>query len=574
MGATVMLNAASLARPHLLKILTDEVLTGNHLEDRMPLLGKILAGLLAAVVVKSLFTYIQGVSLNQASQGTIRDMREDVFSHMQKLPLSWFEGNRIGDTLIRFTDDLRVSVEFLTSGVTLATNDSLTFVTSLAWMLHKDWQLTVIATVVMPLAGITVRRYAKKLSEATTTAQEKLADLSSVVQETVSGIKVVKSFNREEQEGDRFSAHNEESFRWAMRIVQHTATQSPIVEVLATSGIALVLWYCALNVIAGRLTLGDLLAFWAYMLMATTPVNRMPQVSSLTQRGLTALDRFLSIRDEATEAEAAAAARARAGRPQAAEIELDQVRGDIELRNVRFRYSADRDEALRGVSLTIRAGEHVALLGRNGAGKSTLVNLLPRFHEVQDGEILIDGVNTLDIALPSLRRHIGLVAQDTFLFSGTLASNLRYGKESATDAELAEALRGSGADSFVNRLEGGLAFTLGERGSGLSGGQRQRIAIARMLIKDPRIVILDEATSNLDPEAEQAVRDSLAAITRGRTVITIAHRLAAARGADRIIVLDQGTVAEQGTHAELMASGGLYCDMWTQMRQDAEGGAA
>ncbi|MBM3462609.1 MAG: ABC transporter ATP-binding protein [Armatimonadetes bacterium] len=556
--ATIILNFASLIRPWLLKILTDQVLTGSTLEGKIPLLLWVLAGLFGATVVKGVFTYVQGLSLNLASHGTVRDLREDVYAHLLRLPLPWFEGRRVADILVRFTDDLRVTIEFMTSGLTNLTNDVVIFITAMSWMLFRDWKMTLVGMVVTPLAGVVVRRFSRKVSAATSQAQERLDDLSSIVHETVKGQKVVKSFNRESHEGDRFRQRNEETFRWAMRIVQYTATQSPIVEVLATAGIAVVLWYCATEIILGRMTFGDLLAFWAYMLMATTPINRMPATVTTVQRGCTALARILEIRDTPTED--------LAPRP-----DLPPVKGEIEFRDVRFRYQEGREEALQGINLRVAPGEHVAIVGRNGAGKSTLVNLLPRFYDLQEGDILIDGVSIRDVSLGSLRSQIGIVPQETFLFSGTIRKNLRYGRLEASDDEIVEVAKQSNSHNFILNFTNTYDAALSQGGGGLSGGQKQRIAATRMMLKNPPIVILDEATSAMDPEAEKAFQDTLESLTHGRTVLSIAHRMVACRIADRIVVLDRGKVVEEGSHDELLARQGTYHQLYMSMLRDEEG---
>jgi len=559
-AATVILNFASLIRPHLLKILTDEVLTGKSLDGKTTLLVSLLAGLLGATFLKGIFTYVQGYSLSNATQATVRDLREDVYEHVQHLPIPWFDRNRVGDILIRFTDDLRGITEFMTSGLMSFCNDTLVLVTSLAWMMTKDWKLTDLGMLVSPLAGMAVRRFSARLSHATQVAQQSLSNLSSLVQETLSGIKVVKAFNKETHEGDRFSRHNEDSFRWAMRIVQYTATQSPIVEVIATLGISLVLWYCAVHIITGELTLGDLLAFWAYMLMATTPINRLPQTMTTIERGCTAVERVMGLREARSEEEEAAALRQESGGPVVC-TELPPVSGCIEIKDLSFRYADDGPEALRDIDLRIQAGEHIAIVGRNGAGKSTLLSLLPRFYELQKGDILLDGTSIRSVTLESLRLQIGVVPQETFLFSGSIRDNIRYGRLEATQEEIEAAASAADAHSFITTLPQGYDTLLGERGSGLSGGQRQRIAVARMLLKNPPILVLDEATSNLDPESELGLQESLECLTEGRTVVTIAHRLLAAREADRIVVLDAGTIVESGTHQELLNLGGHYASL-------------
>lgn len=565
--ATVLLNFANLVRPQLLKVLTDDVLTGTTLDGKTHLLIEILAGLLGFTLVKGLFTYVQGVNMMTACQGTIRNLREDVFAHVLRLPVWWHDRFRVGDVIVRFSDDLRVASEFLTGGITTASNDIIILLTSVVWMVTKDWQLTVVGLVVTPLAGLVARRFAHKLQAASAQAQESMSDLSSMVQETVSGIRVVKAFSKEGHEGDRFSEQNEDSFRWTMRIAQYTATQSPIIEVLATGAVCLVLWYCAVKIIAGELTLGDLLAFWAYMLLATTPINRLPQTMTNIHRGTVALARVLEMRDAPAEE-----APPQPGQPPLPA--LPPIQGRIEFRSIGFRYDAARHEVLNGLDLTIEPGEHVALVGRNGTGKSTLMALLSRFYPLQEGEILLDGHSIRGVSLASLRRQIGVVPQETQLFAGTIRSNIAYGKLGASNDEIEEAARAAGAHDMILSLPAGYDTILGERGSGVSGGQRQRIAVARMLLENPPVVVLDEATSAMDPEAERALQDSLDAITQGRTVINIAHRLVASRRMHRIVVLDGGKISEQGTHEALMAHGRIYRELYDSMFADvAESGA-
>lgn len=557
MAATVVMNVASLARPHLLKILTDQVLTGASLDGKSRLLVTLLGALLGLTLVKTLFTFVQGVALIAACQGTVRDLRDHVYARVLRMPLAWFDRQRAGDLGVRLGDDARIAADSLTTGFTILANDSVILVVSVAWMLTRDWQLTVVGMGVMPLAGFVTRRFASRLQEASRRAQARISDLGSMVAETVTGIRVVKAFSKEEHEGDRFTTQNDGSFREAMRIVQYTATQSPIVEMLVTAGICLVLWYCAVKIVAGALTFGDLLAFWAYMLLATTPIHRLPKALTDIHRGRVALERLLELAEARLEDEASALP------------DLPPVQGGIALRGVRFRYAESREEVLRDLDLTIEAGTHVGLVGRNGTGKSTLVGLLARFYVPEAGDIRIDGHDITGVSLASLRRQLGVVSQDPMMFAGTVRENIAYARPGASEEAVMKAARDAGAHDTILSLADGYDTVLGERGAGLSGGQRQRIALARVLLQDPPLILLDEATANVDPQAESELHAMLETRLRGRTVISIAHRLAIARRMDRIVVLEGGRVAEDGTHDALLARRGIYASLHESARGDS-----
>jgi len=579
--ASVVLNVANLVRPLLVKTLTDDVLTASGLTGRYGFLAWLLAAMLGATLLKGLFTWLQGILLNRASQGCVRGLREHAYDHLMRLPIAWFDRQTSGELITRFTDDLRMVTELLTTGLLVITNDTIVLVTSLAFMIAKDVQLTVLAMIVTPAAGIVVRRYARRLTKATDDAHEQLSELTSHVHETVSGIKQVKAFNREGDESERFRGKNQEAFRHAMQLVRLTATQNPIMEVLATSAIAIVMWYCALRIMSGQLTLGDLLAFWAYMLLATTPINRLPQTTAVVSRGVSAGARLFALLDTPVEASpaprapghAADAATPHVGNaplpaPDALASAGARPRGaSLAFDDVHMRYRDDRPEALRGVTLAVARGERVAVVGRNGAGKSTFANLLARFYSCAQGHITLDGAAIETLPLDTVRAEVGLVAQEVFLFSGTIRDNIGYGREGATDDEIAAAAKVVGAHDFIVTLPDGYDHMVNERGANLSGGQRQRVALARTLLADPRVTVLDEATASLDPLAEAALEASLRTATAGRTVIEIAHRATVARAADRIVVLDAGRVVEQGTHDSLLQEGGVYAALFAEAQR-------
>ncbi|HXE73637.1 MAG TPA: ABC transporter ATP-binding protein [Candidatus Nitrosotenuis sp.] len=545
----LMFNAASMVRPHLVKVLTDRTMTGADVAANLPLLGWLLAALLGATVVKGIFEYAMGMLMIRASAGTVRDLREDVYTHMLRLPVGWFDRHQVGDLVVRFTDDTRQVGEFFSNGVATLANDLFVLAFSLVWMFSQDWKLSLVAVSLYPLTFLTSRRMSRRLARATEMAQKRLSDLSSLVSETVRGIRVVKAFNTERKESERFSRHNEESFRSLMKIVQYAATQSPVQEVLGTLAIVLVISYCAHNIITGQQTIGELLAFWAYMLLAVTPANRTPDTMVVLHRGLTALARLREIRLAGVD------------EPEGLPA-LVRPAGAVEFDKVRFRYQEGREEALKGLGLTLRPGEKVAVVGRNGAGKSTLAQLLLRFYLPDSGRITLDGQAIDAFSAGSVRQHVTFVAQETFLFSGTVRENIAYGRPQATQEEIEQAARLAGAHDMICSLSQGYDTPVGERGAGLSGGQRQKIALARAILRDPAVVVLDEVTANLDPQAEVEVQAALDRALEGRTVLNITHRLAAAAAAQRVVVVDDGRVVQVGTHAELLGQEGVYNSLY------------
>lgn len=551
--ATLILSAATVVQPYLLKLLADKVLTAKN----FAWLNIIFLGILASSIFKGVFTYIQGYLMALGGQGAIKRLRNDLYEHLQFMPLSFYDKSRVGDIMVRLTSDVSTMTDIFTSGFIALLNDMVVLVCSVAWMIYKDWTLTFLALIVSPFIALSLARFGKMIQHFSNSFQGKVSDLTSLIQESISGIKVVKSFTREKYEAQRFAKTNEENYKIQMKVVQLMITQGPVVEILATLGIGIVIWYGSLGVIQGKFTVGDMMAFWGYMLLATNPLNRITNTYGNVRRGLVSAIRVFEIMDFPTEVKETAHAK-----------EIPQVKGSVEFKGVSFSYDKTNN-ILKDVNLTVHPGETVAVVGRNGAGKTTLVNLVARFYDADKGAVLVDGHDLRSIQLHSLRRQMGLVLQETILFSGTIYDNIAYGKLDAAEEEIIAAAKSANAHGFIMNLPDKYQTLVGERGVGLSGGQRQRIAIARAILRNPRILILDEATSSLDKESEAVVQDALEKLMSGRTTFVIAHHLSTIRRADKIIVLDKGEVAEVGTHDELIRRGGVYSCLYDAQLPEA-----
>ena len=427
-------------------------------------------------------------------------------------------------------------------------------------MFYLDWKLTFITLITVPLVGQAMNIFGKKLKKSGIVIQERLADINSLLQESISAVRVVKSFVRERHEIARFHRQNELNFQAEMKNVQLTSLLTPTVEFLAAITVTFILWIGGYEVVQGDLTAGALVAFLTYAVNLANPVKRISRIYGTVQRAMAAADRVFDVIDmEETIHDKEGA------------VPLPEIEGRVAVKDVSFSYK-EGAPALSHVSLEASPGQLIAFVGPSGAGKSTIANLIPRFYEVNEGVIEIDGHDVRDVTLDSLREQIGIVPQETMLFSSSVRENIRYGRLDATDEEIEEAARAANAEEFILQLPEGYETKIGERGLNLSGGQRQRIAIARAILKNPRILILDEATSALDTESEKIVQAALDKLMVGRTSFAIAHRLSTIFNADCIYVIDGGHIVEQGTHEELLAAGGLYSTLYNiQFRGEEEG---
>ncbi|HEY4002052.1 MAG TPA: ABC transporter ATP-binding protein [Candidatus Xenobia bacterium] len=558
--AGLVMNGTTLLQPWLLKQLTDHVFVAKD-----PVyLQKICWFIMASCIGKGLFSYAQGYLMAWASQQTVTHIRDTVYRHLQALPMPFYDRVRVGDILSRFTADISMMSDALTSGLVSMLNDVTILVVALALMLWTSPGMTLLALIASPAIGFTLSKFGRMINQYAVRNQNRLSDLVSKMQETFTSMKVVKSFTREEYEVHRFENINAEAFDAAMKIAQMGATQAPVVEFFGTVGVVIVVFYGGYGIITNQFTLGAMMQFWFYMVLATNPLNRMAGTYTGLRRGLVSGQRVFELMDLPVEA---------AERPGAQA--MPRIEGQVEFDHVTFAY--DEEPVLRDLSFTIKAGEMVALVGPNGAGKTTIVNLIPRFYEPTAGVIRMDGIDLQTVKVKSMREQMAIVPQENVLFSGTLRENIMYGNLAASEAEMIDAAKVGNAYDFIMKLEKGFDSVIGERGSGLSGGQRQRVAIARAVLRNPRILILDEATSALDQQAESEIQEALERLMKGRTTFVIAHRLATIRRADRIMVVNNGRVVEQGCHEELMAASGLYRRLYEAQREQwkqSEGEAA
>lgn len=510
--------------------------------------------LLFTYFIKELFYYWQRFLLAYVSQKAIRDLRNDLYYHLQNMSLSFYQKNKTGELLSRVTNDVGVLQNAIVNGALGLFYEFVTLIGAIVYLFILDLYLTLFVIFALPLIAYIIKFFNKKIRRASRNVQIKLADVSQVLEETLSSIKVVKSFVREEYEFERFSAENDENFRAKVRSEQYGASLTSITEFITAFSFTMILWYGGYQVMHGALEAAELIAFFALLLTIMSPISSLSKLSTTIQQALAAAERVFEIMEISSP-------RLVEDKNTKAMAQLDKVEGRLEFQDVSFAYNKG-EEILNGISFTIEPGQVLALVGPSGAGKTTIADLILRFYQPTKGRILLDGVDISTLNLDFLRSQIGVVPQETVLFSGTLRNNIRYGKLEATNEEIITAAQAANAHDFIVSFPDGYDTIVGERGVGLSGGQRQRVAIARAILKNPRILILDEATSALDTESEVLVQEALNRLMKNRTTLVIAHRLSTIKNADKIIVLSQGRIVESGTHDQLMALGGLYHSLY------------
>ncbi len=550
MLCALIATAASLLFPLCSRYITGILSAGNeeNMIRKLLVTGAVMVLLLMVQLLCGSFVDYRGHAMGAMME---RDMRNELFEHLQKLSFRFYDDNKTGQLMPRITSDLLNLTELYHHGPEDIILYFIRFIVTFLILLHINAKLTLTVFAFLPVLALFTFVFNHKLKTAARLSYQRIADINAQVEDTLSGIRVVQSFANEELEVQKFKDENNRYMESRKTIYRNeavlyqgitTATQLIIITLILLS---------AVSIMNEAMNLADLITFLLYINYLIEPIQQLTRVAAQYQEGLASFERFMEIMDLEPDI-----------RDQKDALVLDQVRGELEFRKVTFRYKEELEPVLKEISLKIEAGEFVALVGISGVGKTTLCSLIPRFYEASEGEIFIDGMRTDRISLQSLRRNIGVVQQEVYLFAGTVLENIRYGKPEASREEIMEAAKKANAHEFIMELPRGYDTDIGQRGVKLSGGQKQRISIARVFVKNPPILILDEATSSLDNESEKVIQSSLEALAKNRTTIVIAHRLSTIQNADRILILQDGRIIEEGSHEQLMELDGTYANLY------------
>ncbi|HLW24684.1 MAG TPA: lipid A export permease/ATP-binding protein MsbA [Steroidobacteraceae bacterium] len=520
-------------------------LKGTFIEHNRQFLYYIPIGLIVLFALRGIGDYVSNYFPFWVGRQVIKGLRRDVFSHYLRLPAAYLDAQQSGHLLSRLTYNIELVADAATNASVSIIRDSLTLVALLIYLFYMDWFLAACSLAAAPLIAFMMQSVNRSLRRYSTRIQSSMGDITRVSKEAIDAQRLIKIFNAEDHQTGRFEQVNERNRASNMKLARARSVSNPVIQLVASLGGALVLFIAIRQVFSAHMRIDDFLSFLTALLLIPPPLRRLVNMTGPLQQGIAAGQSVFALLDEPTEG---------SGGPR----RIVRARGEIEFRDVCFQYSSEKGPVLTAVSFTAQPGETVAIVGRSGSGKTTLVGLLPRFYDVQRGAVLLDGVDVREYRLTDLRDQLSFVSQDVVLFNDTIRNNIAFNATAKTDHQVEEAARAAHVTEFAAQQPRGLDTPLHDRGQNLSGGQRQRISIARALLKDAPVLILDEATAALDNESERRVQQELAVLMRGRTTLVIAHRLSTIESADRIIVLERGSIAEQGTHAELIARGGLY----------------
>ena len=531
---------------YLSKITMDGVFVGKDIK----ILAMLVLGMPVVYAIKGFADYGRCYFLNYVAQNAIKDLRQDLCIKLLSLSHSFYVKNTSSKVMSRITNDINALQEALIKVPPTIIRDSLVIIGMIGGLFYLHWRYAFIIVVVLPVLWLPLAQFARKLKKASKDSMIQISEIYTSLQEILSGFSVIKSFCKEEHEEKRFAINNKEYYNVQQRITRVDARTTPVMEFLSMTGVAVVLWFGGKDVIDGVWTLGDFTAFIVAITQMYQPIKNFAQLNSTIQKAVAGSERIFEILNERNSIYDLPNAK-----------KLDVFSQDIVYKNVNFSYEKDK-QILKGINIDIKKGQTVAFVGSSGSGKSTIANLVLRFYDVDNGEILVDGINIKNLKLSSLRDKIGVVSQDVFLFNDTIKYNISYGKNDATDEEIETVAKAANAHNFISKMPNGYNTLVGERGIKLSGGEKQRIAIARAMLKNPPILVLDEATSALDSESEKLVQEAIETLMKNRTVILIAHRLSTVINADKIVVIDKGCVAEVGKHQELLYKGGIYSKLY------------
>uniref|UniRef100_C5D5T8 ABC transporter related n=1 Tax=Geobacillus sp. (strain WCH70) TaxID=471223 RepID=C5D5T8_GEOSW len=547
--------AIPLLIPLLLKYVVDEIIANTKLPMSVKterLWWALAVMLVIFVLIRPIVEYYRQYFAQWTASKVLYDIRNRLFTHMQKLSFTYYSNHRTGEIISRVINDVEQTKDFIITGLMNLWLDMTTIIIALIIMMKMDIKLTLVSISTLPLYAFSVKYFFGRLRQRTRMRSQALAELQAYLHERVQGMPVIKSLAIEEEEQKRFSEQNNNFLTKALMHTSWNAKSFSVVNTVTDIAPIIVIGYAGYQVLLGHITVGTLVAFVGYIDRLYSPLRRLVNSSTTLTQSFASMDRMFEFLDETYDIVDA---------PNA--MDCKEVKGDIVFENVTFAYSKNEPPVLRDISFSVKAGETIALVGMSGGGKSTLVSLIPRFYDVTKGRILLDGIDIRDIRVRSLRDQIGMVFQDSFLFSDSVKENILLGKPSATDEEVIAAAKAANAHDFIMNLPDGYDTKVGERGIKLSGGQKQRIAIARVFLKNPPLLIFDEATSALDLESEHYIQEAMERLAKNRTTFIVAHRLSTITHADRIFLIEDGKIVESGTHDELMARKGQYYHLFT-----------